>query len=333
MIIITGAAGFIGSAYLWHLNEMGVGPIILCDRFKTGEKWRNVRDLRYADFIFPEKLLGFAKKHAKEIKAVIHMGACSATTETDMDFLWTNNFKFTKALWKLSVKHDWTFIYASSAATYGDGNEGYLDEEKNASKLKPLNKYGYSKQLFDLWALSQTERPSRWAGLKFFNVYGPNEYHKGSMASVIFHNYHQFKQTGKVRLFKSHRDGYADGEQKRDFVYVKDVVNMIDFFRTQKSKTDISGIYNVASGKARSFNDFVNAMFLALATPKASQQIEYFDMPEQLRGKYQYFTEGNLSKIKKAGYAMPSHTLEEGVKDYVLGYLSKEEPHFKTTKP
>ncbi len=331
MIVITGAAGFIGSAYLWHLNESDVGPIILADRFKTGDKWRNVRDLRYADLIFPEKLPEFLEKHAKEVKAVIHMGACSATTETDMDFLFTNNFKYTKTLWKLATKYDWTFIYASSAATYGDGNEGYLDEEKKIHTLKPLNKYGYSKQFFDLWALSQVKRPSRWAGLKFFNVYGANEYHKGSMASVIYHSYHQFKQNGQVKLFKSHREDYADGEQQRDFVYIKDVVRMMDFFRTQPKKENISGIYNVASGKARSFNDFMKAMFLALGVPFTPSLIEYFPMPEQLRGKYQYFTEGNLSKIKKAGYALPQYTLEEGVADYVKSYLSQEEPYFKTS--
>lgn len=322
MIIVTGAAGFIGSAAIWQLNVTGERHIVACDRFRDGEKWRNLRDLYFDEFIFPDQLVEFMEKNAKEITAVIHLGACSATTEKDMDFLYQNNFLFSRILWEWCALRRKTFVYASSAATYGDGESGYLDNEAGIPKLKPLNKYGWSKQLFDLWVLKQKSSPPSWAGLKFFNVFGPNEYHKGSMASVLLHAFNQYKAEGKIRLFESHREGIAHGEQKRDFVYIKDVVRMIDFFR--KSQGAPNGIYNVASGQARSFLDFTKAMFQAL---KVEPAVEFVPTPEAIRDKYQYFTEGDISKVKRSGFTEHLHTLEEAVSDYVVNYLAKDKAH------
>ncbi len=321
MIIVTGAAGFIGSAVVWQLSRSGEKSLIACDRFKDGDKWRNLRDLSFDEFVYPEQLVEFMEKNVKEVQAVIHLGACSATTEKDMDFLYQNNFLFSRVLWEWCALRKKTFVYASSAATYGDGEAGYLDDEKTIPQLKPLNKYGWSKQLFDVWALKQKVAPPSWAGLKFFNVFGPNEYHKGSMASVLLHAFNQFKTEGKIRLFQSHRAGIADGEQKRDFVYIKDVVSMIDFFRRGGVA---NGIYNVASGEARSFLDFTKAMFGALKTEPV---IEFIPTPETIRDKYQYFTQGDISKIKKAGFKGRLHTLEEAVADYVGQYLAREKSY------
>ncbi|MBL8992695.1 MAG: ADP-glyceromanno-heptose 6-epimerase, partial [Spirochaetia bacterium] len=307
MILVTGAAGFIGSVQVWKLNRLGYDKIVVCDQFRDGEKWRNLRDLRFEDAVLPEDLFEWLGRHGREVEAVIHLGACSATTETNMDFLWENNVVFTRRLWDHSVANGNTFLYASSAATYGGGECGYLDDEKKIHSLKPLNKYGYSKHWFDLWALRQKRKPKHWYGLKFFNVFGPNEYHKGHMASVVYHNYQQYLKEGKVRLFKSHREGIADGEQKRDFVYVKDVVRMNHFLQQGKAP---SGIYNIASGKARSYKDFALALFAAL---KVEPKIEFVETPAAIREKYQYFTEGDLSKLRAAGYIESSTSLEEAV--------------------
>ncbi len=331
MILITGACGFIASALTWELNKNGRNDIILCGELEKEDKWLNIRDRDYSDWIHKDELFQWleTEENAIKITSVVHMGACSATTESDMDFLMKNNFEYTKKLWKFCTKKNINFIYASSAATYGLGELGYDDDvsSKELKKLKPLNKYGYSKKFFDDWALKQKETPKQWVGIKFFNVYGPQEYHKGRMASMVYHSFNQFKETGKVKLFKSHKDGYEDGGQLRDFVYIKDVVKVLNFFIESNGK---SGIYNIGTGRARSFRD------LALNAIRAKENnytinevdvIEYVPMPEDLRGRYQYYTCAEMKKLKKAGYNENFYSLEEGIKDYVQNYLSKEYPY------
>ena len=315
MIIITGAAGFIGSALVWRLNQLGKNNIIIVDELGKDEKWKNLVGLDYEDFInkdlFIEKLesgLNF------KVDAIIHMGANSSTTEKDADHLLNNNFEYTKKLAAYSIDNNIRFIYASSAATYGDGNLGFDDEDNMSLKLRPLNMYGYSKNLFDIWALKKNIL-GKIVGIKYFNVFGPNEYHKGDMRSVVHKAFEQISDTGKVKLFKSRNKSYKDGEQKRDFIYIKDAVDMTLFFMDHKNK---NGLYNVGSGKARTWNDLVTALFKALGKPV---NIEYIDLPEHLADKYQYFTEATLDKIKKAGYTQTISSLEDGVTDYVKNYL------------
>ena len=315
MIIITGAAGFIGSALVWRLNQLGKNNIIIVDELGKDEKWKNLVGLDYEDFInkdlFIEKLesgLNF------KVDAIIHMGANSSTTEKDADHLLNNNFEYTKKLAAYSIDNNIRFIYASSAATYGDGNLGFDDEDNMPLKLRPLNMYGYSKNLFDIWALKKNIL-GKIVGIKYFNVFGPNEYHKGDMRSVVHKAFEQISDTGKVKLFKSRNKSYKDGEQKRDFIYIKDAVDMTLFFMDHKNK---NGLYNVGSGKARTWNDLVTALFNALGKPV---NIEYIDLPEHLADKYQYFTEAPLDKIKKAGYTQTISSLEEGVTDYAKNYL------------
>ena len=315
MIIITGAAGFIGSALVWRLNQLGKNNIIIVDELGKDEKWKNLVGLDYEDFInkdlFIEKLesgLNF------KVDAIIHMGANSSTTEKDADHLLNNNFEYTKKLAAYSIDNNIRFIYASSAATYGDGNLGFDDEDNMSLKLRPLNMYGYSKNLFDIWALKKNIL-GKIVGIKYFNVFGPNEYHKGDMRSVVHKAFEQISDTGKVKLFKSRNKNYKDGEQKRDFIYIKDAVDMTLFFMDHKNK---NGLYNVGSGKARTWNDLVTALFNALDKPV---NIGYIDLPEYLADKYQYFTEAKLHKIKKAGYTKNISSLEEGITDYVKNYL------------
>ena len=315
MIIITGAAGFIGSALVWRLNQLGKNNIIIVDELGKDEKWKNLVGLDYEDFInkdlFIEKLesgLNF------KVDAIIHMGANSSTTEKDADHLLNNNFEYTKKLAAYSIDNNIRFIYASSAATYGDGNLGFDDEDNMSLKLRPLNMYGYSKNLFDIWALKKNIL-GKIVGIKYFNVFGPNEYHKGDMRSVVHKAFEQIRDTGKVKLFKSRNKNYKDGEQKRDFIYIKDAVDMTLFFMDHKNK---NGLYNVGSGKARTWNDLVTALFNALDKPV---NIGYIDLPEYLADKYQYFTEAKLHKIKKAGYTKNISSLEEGITDYVKNYL------------
>ncbi|HEX2869440.1 MAG TPA: ADP-glyceromanno-heptose 6-epimerase [Ignavibacteriales bacterium] len=319
MIVVTGGAGFIGSAIIWRLNEMGHENIIVVDSLGTGEKWKNLVGLKYRDFFHKKDFLHRIMEDNVpfNIEAIIHMGACSSTTEKDADYLLENNYRYTTELVKYCLPRKARFIYASSAATYGSGTKGYDDNEQELQKLEPLNMYGYSKHMFDLWA-KRMKVLDKIAGLKFFNVYGPNEYHKADMRSVIHKAYGQILETGKVKLFKSYNPQYKDGEQMRDFVYVKDVVDMVIFFLENRDK---NGIYNVGSGKARTWNDLVNAIFSAL---NMKPGIEYVDMPEVLRNKYQYFTEANLAKIIEAGYTKPLTSLEEGVKDYVNNYLKED---------
>lgn len=316
MIVVTGGAGFIGSAIVWRLNQMGKENIIIVDSLGTGDKWKNLVGLRYRDFFHKKDFLHRVKEDNVpfNIEAVIHMGACSSTTEKDADYLLENNYRYTTELVKYCMPRKARFIYASSAATYGDGSRGYNDNENELERLQPLNMYGYSKHMFDLWA-RRMKVLDKIAGMKFFNVYGPNEYHKDDMRSVIHKAYGQILETGKVKLFKSYNENYKDGEQMRDFVYVKDVVDMTLFFLENRDK---NGIYNIGSGRARTWNDLVNAIFSAL---NQTPQIEYVEMPEVLRNKYQYFTEANPGKIVEAGYNKPATSLEDGVKDYVNNYL------------
>lgn len=319
MIIVTGGAGFIGSALVWRLNQLGKKNIIIVDRLGSDEKWKNIVPLAYADYFdkgeFIDKIVN--DEIDFEIEAIIHMGANSATTEKDADHLMENNYKYTQALAKYALEKDIRFIYASSAATYGDGSLGFDDDNENCLKLHPLNMYGYSKNIFDVYAYNNGML-NNIVGIKYFNVYGPNESHKEDMRSVVHKAFEQVRDHGKVNLFKSLHPDYKDGEQKRDFVYVKDAVDMTLFFLEHKDK---NGLYNVGGGTARTWNALVTALFNAVGKPV---NIEYVDMPGHLAEKYQYFTEANLNKIKKAGYRNPLYSLEDGVTDYVKNYLLKK---------
>lgn len=318
MIVVTGGAGFIGSAIVWKLNQLGKTNIIIVDELSKDEKWKNLVGLKYEDFVnkleFIEQVLDDVIPY--NVEAIVHMGANSSTTEKDADHLIDNNYNYTKELAKYCVEKHIRFIYASSAATYGDGVLGFNDDESKLETLRPLNMYGYSKQLFDLWA-KRNAISDRIVGIKYFNVYGPNEYHKGDMRSVVHKAFEQVRDAGKVRLFKSLNPKYKDGEQMRDFVYVKDAVDMTLFFL---DKPDINGIFNVGAGKARTWNDLVTSLFNAVGKPV---NIEYIDLPNHLADKYQYFTEANLGKIKNAGYEKSTISLEDGVTDYVKNYLLK----------
>lgn len=320
MVVVTGGAGFIGSAIVWKLNQLGKTNIIIVDELGKDEKWKNLVGLKYEDFVnkleFIEQILDDVVPY--NIDAILHMGANSSTTEKDADHLMDNNYHYTKELAKYCVEKNIRFIYASSAATYGDGRMGFVDDETKLEMLRPLNMYGYSKQLFDLWA-KRNDILDRIVGLKYFNVFGPNEYHKGDMRSVVHKAYEQVRDTGKVKLFKSLNINYKDGEQMRDFVYIKDAVDMTLHFL---DKPDINGIFNIGAGKARTWNDLVKSLFNAVGKPL---NIEYIDLPEHLAAKYQYFTEANLDKIKSSGYNQPTTSLEDGVNDYVKNYLLKAE--------
>jgi ADP-L-glycero-D-manno-heptose 6-epimerase len=320
MIVVTGGAGFIGSALVWFLNRIGRDDIIIVDRLGQGEKWKNLNGLKYADIFhkddFYEMIVNDALPYT--VESIAHIGACSSTTEKDADYLLFNNFKYSQAVAQYCLEHEARFVYASSAATYGDGSQGYADDEEMIEKLRPLNMYGYSKQMFDLW-IKREGLLDKVAGIKYFNVYGPNEYHKGEMRSVVHKAFGQIKETGRVKLFKSYHPDYKDGEQKRDFIYVKDAVKMTYFLLENKN---VNGIFNVGTGEARTWNDLVKAIFDALEKPV---EIEYIEMPEYLRPKYQYFTQAELSKIRQAGYTEKISSIEEGVADYVRNYLLKKE--------
>ncbi len=315
MIVVTGAAGFIGSAIVWKLNKLGKNKIIIVDELGNTEKWKNLVGLDFEDYINKDEFIhDLEKGFGFKIDAIIHMGANSSTTETDADFLMNNNYEYTKKLAKYCVSNNIRFIYASSAATYGDGSLGFDDDEKLSYKLQPLNMYGYSKNIFDKYALKHGML-EKIVGIKYFNVYGPNEFHKGDMRSVVHKAFEQILQTGKVKLFKSGNPKYKDGEQMRDFIYIKDAVDMTLYFL---DKPNVNGLFNVGSGKARTWNDLVNSIFNAM---DKKTNIEYIDLPAHLAEKYQYFTEAKLDRIKKAGYPNPISSLEEGVTDYVKNYL------------
>lgn len=316
MIVITGSAGFIGSCLVSKFNSEGITDLILVDDFSKIEKDKNSQDKKYSQKIERSVFIEWLKKNYVEVSAVIHIGARTDTTEFNVELFNELNLNYTKALWNICSSENIQFIYASSAATYGLGEHGYSDDENKIPMLKPLNPYGDSKNDFDKWALKQTQCPPNWQGLKFFNVYGPNEYHKARMASVIFHSFNQIKNAGKVKLFRSHNPKYTDGGQLRDFVYVKDVVNVIWFLYTQKPN---NGIYNLGSGKARTFLDLAKATFKAMGV---EPNIEFIDTPIDIRDKYQYFTEADMRKLISVGYTQPFTSLEEGVSDYVKNYLS-----------
>jgi ADP-L-glycero-D-manno-heptose 6-epimerase len=316
MIIVTGGAGFIGSCVVRSLNEAGRSDIVIVDNISETDKWMNMRNKKYIKYVHKSKFLEELPTY-KNVEAIVHMGAQSSTTERDFDYLWENNFEYTKALWNYCAEKHISFIYASSAATYGDGSLGFNDR-MDIDKLLPLNGYGYSKQLFDMWVKYQAKSfPAQYCGLKFFNVYGPNEYFKGSMASMVFHGFNQIKETGKVKLFKSCNPNYADGGQLRDFVYVKDICKVIMWLLVNKH---VSGLFNVGTGRAQSFAELAEATFHAL---DLEPNIEYIDMPEKLRGKYQYYTKAEMSKLYDAGYPYHFADVENGVRDYVQSHLAQ----------
>ena len=315
MIIVTGAAGFIGSYLIQKLNAENFNAIIAVDKFDVPSKSKNLEGLKVQEFVDRDLFLDWLDNNNELVEFIFHIGAKTDTAEFDVDLLTRMNTQYTKDVWKRCIRYQIPLVYASSAATYGLGENGYEDDEAKINLLKPLNPYGQSKQDFDVWALQQKTKPFFWAGLKFFNVYGPNEYHKGRMASVIWHAYNQINKTGKMKLFKSHNPAYKDGEQMRDFVYVKDVAEVC-FFLMQYRKS--SGIYNLGSGKARTFLDLTKAVFKSMGK---KEDIEFIDTPADIRDKYQYFTEANMNKLKEIGYSKPFFTLEEGTEDYVKEYL------------
>jgi len=317
-IVITGAAGFIGSCLAGRLNALGYGNLVLADEFSREDKRPNWAGKQYAELVerdlFPEWLTG----HAGETEFVFHLGARTDTTETDEQLFDRLNLKYSQAIWQTCARAGIPMIYASSAATYGLGKHGYTDDHTVAPRLEPLNAYGRSKQAFDLWALTQQEAPPFWAGLKFFNVYGPNEYHKGRMASVVFHSYRQIRERGYVNLFRSHHPDYADGEQQRDFVYVMDVVDVILWLRSHRDAV-APGLYNVGTGEARSFLELAKGVFAAL---DLEPDIRFIDTPEDIRASYQYYSCADLGKLRGAGYARAFTLLENGIREYVQVYLA-----------
>ena len=315
MIVITGAAGFISSCLISILNDNGFTDIVAVDDFSNSLKLRNWNTKKIRCTLERKLFFDWLKDNQQQVEFIFHLGARTDTTEFNKQIFDELNLNYSKAIWHACVQYHIPLVYASSAATYGSGEFGYNDNESLIPQLKPLNPYGDSKNDFDNWALTQEKKPFFWAGLKFFNVYGPNEYHKGRMASVIFHAYHQIRETGQMKLFKSHRNHFNDGEQMRDFIYVKDVVDVCYFLMHHRKN---SGIYNVGSGKARSFNNLVKQTFLSLGV---IENIEYIDMPADIRETYQYFTEANMEKLKNIGYHCTFHSLEEGIDDYIKNYL------------
>jgi len=320
MIIVTGGAGFIGSALITALNKRQITDILVVDELGTDQKWKNLRNLSFADYVEKDDFLEMVieDKLDSSIDAVFHLGACSDTTETNASYLIKNNYEYSKLLAQWATADNIRFIYASSAATYGDGSAGFSDDQEKIEILSPLNMYGYSKHLFDLWA-RRTGLLKKIVGLKYFNVFGPNEYHKADMRSFCIKAFEQITSTGKVRLFKSYKPEYADGEQLRDFIYVKDAVDMTLFFYDEPQ---LSGLFNIGTGKARTWNDLVKAVFAAMGR---EPNIEYIEMPESIRNQYQYFTEADITNLRKAGYDKQITTLEDAIKDYVQSYLQTDE--------
>jgi ADP-L-glycero-D-manno-heptose 6-epimerase len=321
MVIVTGANGFIGSVMVWELNQKGIPVLAVVDPISLEARPDLLKDKKFEHFLGKDELWDFLNRPSTIEKTtwIVHMGANSSTTETNAEHLWENNTFYTQRIWEWCVRHKKNMIYASSAATYGAGELGY-DDFLDSEQLRPLNLYGESKVKFDRWALKQSEAPPQWYGLKFFNVYGPNEYFKGPMTSVPFKSFHQIRDTGLVKLFKSYRPEYKDGEQMRDFVYVKDVTG---WMRELMEKCPTNGIYNMGFGRARTWNDLVNSAFSALNVPS---NIQYIEMPESLRNQYQYFTEANMNKWLQAGMSAPKWSIEEGVRDYIQNYLVKDNP-------
>ena len=328
-VLVTGGAGFIGSNIAGTLADHTDYRVVVVDEFGSSEKWRNLSKHRIYEIISPGEVFYWLESNKNELDAIIHMGAISSTTETNVDLILETNFTLSRGLWNWASQNKKRFIYASSAATYGAGDAGFSDENTldALAKLRPLNAYGWSKHLFDQFVLTATtgprdKVPGQWVGLKFFNVYGPNEYHKGEQASVIEQIFPHAKYGRPVKLFKSYRPDYKDGGQLRDFIYVKDCVRVIIWLLGNPA---VNGLYNLGTGKARSFTDLAAATFAAVGKPTS---IQYIDMPEEIRDKYQYFTEADMNHLRTAGYTEPFHSLEDGVKDYVNSFLAKEDQYF-----
>ena len=324
MIVVTGGAGFVGSNIVAALAASGAA-VAVCDRLRQEDKWHNLARVGLREVIAPEALLAWLPAHAAAIEAVVHMGAISSTTETDVDLIVAVNFRLSQALWRWCALEGKRFIYASSAATYGAGEQGFDDDPRRLPLLRPLNAYGWSKQLFDRWVAStlaaQDPSPPQWAGLKFFNVYGPNEYHKGSMCSVVAQKYPLAAAGQPVTLFRSGRPDVADGGQKRDFIYVRDCVQVVQWLLAHRQ---VNGLFNLGTGRARSFAELAAALFAALRRP---QRVEYIDAPPQVLAHYQYFTEARMERLREVGYAQSFTSLEEGVAEYVQRYLSQPDPY------
>ncbi len=323
MLVVTGAAGFIGSCLVHELNKIGITDIIIVDQFESGDKWKNLRTAKFKDFIPTSKFLESSALSSAEF--IYHLGACSSTTELDMDFLWQNNVLYSQKIFRAAALKKIPLLYASSGATYGNGDQGYSDDHKKIDQLIPLNPYGWSKQVFDQWVLKQKKAPPFYAGVKFFNVYGPNEGHKGEMRSLVNKAYYQIKDTHKVRLFKSHKKEYQDGEQLRDFIYVKDVVAILIEFYKKKLPQNKSGLYNLGTGKAHTFKELVLAVYQAM---KVEPSIIYFDMPENIRNQYQYYTEAKIDKITKLFPKFKFTSLDKAVFDYVSNHLLRKDGHY-----
>ena len=316
MIVVTGAAGFIGSCLVSQLNLERFTDIILVDDFSDPIKWKNLEGKKFSQRIHRDEFIPWLNKNHEMVQFIFHLGARTDTTEFNRSIFNRLNLNYSKDVWHACVEYGLPLVYASSAATYGGGEFGFKDDHSSISQLIPLNPYGDSKQQFDVWALEQDRQPFFWAGLKFFNVYGPNEYHKGRMASVVMHAYNQINETGEMKLFRSHNPDYQDGEQLRDFIYVKDLARVCTFLMRSRSQ---NGIFNLGSGKARTFKDLVSVTFRAANKPEA---IEFMDTPKDIRDKYQYFTEAEMGKLRSVGYHTPFTPLEKGVEEYVSQYLS-----------
>jgi len=326
MILVTGAAGFIGSVITARLIGQG-HQVAACDRFETGQKWRNLAKHPVVDIVAPQSLCDWVKANGQDIEAIVHMGAISATTETDVDLIVETNFRLSRDLWRLAAEYGVRFIYASSAATYGAGEQGFRDDQSAdyLAGLRPLNAYGWSKALFDVAAIRMAQQdaaPPFWAGLKFFNVYGPNEYHKGGQRSVVHQIYEQVRDTGRARLFQSHHPDYEDGGQLRDFVWVEDCAAMVDWLL--EAEPGQSGLYNCGTGKARSFLDLARAVFAAM---DREPDIHFVPTPDAIRRHYQYFTEADMAKARAAGFAQNPVSLEDGVARYVREFLLTDDPY------
>lgn len=318
MIVVTGAAGFIASYFVKKLNQEGYQDIVLVDDFSVNAKKRNWESLNYSQKVDRKLLFSWIEQNENQIQFIFHLGARTDTAEFDLGILNELNLNYSKQLWRLCVGYGLPFIYASSAATYGKGEHGYDDNHHVVNKLVPLNPYGVSKNDFDKWVITEKKQPFYWAGLKFFNVYGPHESHKGRMASVVWHTFNQVTQTGMMKLFRSHNENYKDGEQLRDFIYVKDVADVLYFLMHHRKD---SGLYNLGTGQARTFVDLATAAFVAMGKEPT---ISFIDTPKDIREKYQYFTEANMSKLRSIGYKTEFTSLEEGVKEYVQKYLMKK---------
>lgn len=332
-ILLTGAAGFIGSCLLGYLNEKGFTDIIIADEFSDEDKWFNFEGKQFSAKIERDELFSWLEANDPAVSFVFHLGARTDTTEFDYAVHEKLNVEYSKKIWQYCTAKNIPLVYASSAATYGAGELGYKDDHDIIYQLKPLNPYGVSKNEFDKWVIEETRTPHRgaggpsyWAGLKFFNVYGPNEYHKERMASMVFHGYNQVRKTGKIKLFRSHRPDFKDGEQLRDFIYVKDLLQVCYWLMEQMTSGNWTaaknGLYNLGTGKARSFNDLATAVFTSIGLLPS---LEYIDTPEDIRDKYQYFTEADMNKLRDAGYQDAFTSLEEGVADYVKNYLAPKE--------